>query len=207
MAFDLDPCRVYAASGELLAEGFVREHHDATILVEAENFSGVWLEQGDAAVIEVLSAHRGACTYDALVSFSAARRIELEQLQLREVVQQRSAVRVPTSIPLRVTHRVVGGVQEVLDEPLKIVVIDVSAHGLRFRCAEEVPVGTRLPLTLDTTRQPIGLVAEVLRVVPLGTEHAHGCSLVGLGEREEDELFRFVLDEQRRQLADRRDGR
>jgi hypothetical protein len=205
VAFEQDPCRVYAASGELLAEGFVREHHDSTILVEAENFSGIWLEVGDAAVVEVMSAHKGACTYDARVSFSAAHRIALDDLRLREVVQQRSAVRVPTSIPLRVTHRVVGTEREPLDEPLKIVVIDVSAHGLRFRCAEELPVGTRLALTLETTRQPLALVAEVLRTVPIGAEHAHGCVLVGLGERQMDELFHFVLDEQRHQLADRRE--
>src|SRR5690554_1694775 len=112
VAFDLDPCRVYAASGELLAEGFVREQHDAAILVEAEHFSGVCLEVGDEAVVEVMSAHRGACTYDARVASSAAQRIELDDLRLREVVQQRSAVRVPTSIALQVTHRVVGTQRE-----------------------------------------------------------------------------------------------
>ena len=105
MSFDLDPCRVHADSGELLAEGFVREQTDEGLIVEAEHFTGSWLHEGDAAVVQVMSAVRGEVTYDAVVTLSAARRIGLGRLQLREAVQKRSAVRVPTSLPHRITHR------------------------------------------------------------------------------------------------------
>lgn len=203
MAFELDPCRVHAVSGELLAQGFVREHAHGSLLVEAEHFTGGWLEPGDAAVVEVLSAHRGACTYDAVVTFSAAHRIELTDLRLREVVQQRTAVRVPTSLTYRVTHQLDGSTPVELEEPFDVVVLDVSAHGLRLRCEAELENGVRLALRFEATRVPLDLVVEILRGEEMRGQFAYGCRIVGASERVSDELFRFVLDEQRRQLAQR----
>lgn len=207
MAFELDPCLVRTAAGELLVRGFVREHGADSLLIEAEHFTGSWLEAGDMAVVEVMSAHKGACTYDAVVVFSEARRIELARLRLRTVVQQRAAVRVLTAIPLQVTHRVEGNEQIPLDEPMEILVLDVSATGMRFRCATELAAGTRVALTFRGTRTPLHLVLEVLRVEAHKAGPAYGCALVGITERESDELFRFALDEQRRQLALRADAR
>ncbi len=207
MVFELDPCRVHAPTGELLARGFVREHGAHSLLVEAEHFSGGWLAEGDDAVVEVLSDHRGTCTYDAVVAFSAAGRIELRDLRLREVVQQRTAVRVPVAVPIHVTQRLEGTELVPLDEPLDIHVLDVSAHGMRIRCARQIEAGTRLAVRFTQSRAPLDLVVEVLRAQELRGEFAHGCRIVGASERVTDELFRFVLDEQRRQLAQRSEQR
>jgi c-di-GMP-binding flagellar brake protein YcgR len=205
VAFELDPCVVRAITGELLARGFVREHDGVTMLVEADHFTGVWLEPGDPAVVEVMSSHKGACTYNATVSFSAARRIGLVGLALQAVVQQRSALRVPTALPLRVTEVMENGVRVPLDEPLDVVVVDVSAHGMRLRSATEVEPGVQLVVTLEAGRTTLDLVAEVLRREEVRGGSAYGCRFLGLREREADELFRFVLEEQRRQLAQRRE--
>ncbi|MCL3862399.1 PilZ domain-containing protein [Actinotalea sp. K2] len=205
MAFELDPCRVYAGSGELLAEGFVREHDGDSLVVEADGFTGVWLDEGDAAVVQVMSAVKGECTYDASVRFSAARRIGLAGLRLREAVQKRAAVRVPTALPHRVTHRVEGRERIELDEPLEVLVLDVSAHGMRLGCAHEIDAGTRLALEFTAARRPLDLTVTVLRSVPIRSGFAHGCRLEGIDEREMDELFTFVLNEQRRQRALRMD--
>ena len=207
VAFELDPCLVRTGTGELLVRGFVREHGADSLLIEAEHFTGRWLEPGDLAVVEVMSAHRGACTYDAVVVFSEARRIELAGLRLRTVVQQRAAVRVLTAIPLQVTHRVEETEQVPLDEPMDIVVLDVSASGMRFRCDTELAAGARVALTFPPTRMPLELVLEVLRIEEHKVGRVYGCALVGITERESDELFRFALDEQRRQLAQRSGAR
>lgn len=204
MAFEADPCLVRAGTGELLARGFVREHDGVTMLIEAEHATGTWLEPGDAVVAEVLSSQRGTCTYDAIVGYSVAHRIELVDLHLQTVVQQRSALRVPTSLPYRVSYRVDGKVREVLDEPLEIIVLDMSAHGLRFRTSTEIEPGTRLLLTLEEIRVPMDLVVEVLRVEEVRGGFAYGCRFVDLRERDADAIFGFVLEEQRRHLVERR---
>ncbi|NTW41572.1 MAG: PilZ domain-containing protein [Cellulomonadaceae bacterium] len=207
MAFEQDPCNVHASTGELLVRGFVREHEGSQLVVEASHFAGTWLEPGDAAVVEVLSPDRGACTYDAVVAYSAARRIGLTDLRLRTVVQQRSALRVPVSVPERITHQVDGRELVPLDEPIPIVVIDASAHGLRFRSEAVIDVGSRFALTFSATRRPLDLQLEVLRVDELRGAFAYGCRLVGATERERDAMFTYVLGEQRRQLAQRADTR
>lgn len=205
MAFELDPCMVRTVTGELLARGFVREHDGVSMVVEAEHATGTWLEQGDVVVAEVMSSQRGACTYDAVVAFAVGRRVALSDLNLREVVQHRSALRVPTDLHYRVSYRMEGSAPVLLDEPLDILVIDVSAHGLRFRAADELEPGSRLLLTFEVARGPLDLVMEVLRAEAVRGGFAHGCRFLDLREREADEMFRFVLEEQRRQLAERRD--
>lgn len=203
VAFELDRCQVRTPAGELIANAFVREHDGTGVLVETEHLSTGWLEPGDPVVLELMSAARGVLTYDAVVVDTAMRRIELADLRLRETVQQREAVRVATLIPLRVTHVVPEDEPVPLDDPLDVVVIDLSAHGLRLRADRAVEVGTRLALRLTVTRAPVDLVAEVVRTEEGAAQHLLGCRIVGAGERTTDELFGFVMQEQRRLLAQR----
>ena len=207
MVFELDPCLVRAATGELLARGFVREGDDARLLVEAEHFTGGWLEPGDVASVDVMSSHRGTCTYDAVVAFSEAHRIELVGLRLRTVVQERDAVRVTTAIGVRVAPWSESPEEVASSATFDVVIVDVSATGMRLRCAEELAPGARLALRFVATRTPLDLVLEVVRTEPHGSSFFHGCVLVAVTEREADQLFAFALDEQRRQLAQRRDAR
>lgn len=206
MAFELDPCRVHGEGGELVAAGHVRVDDGGSILVEAERFTGHSLDPGDPVVLEIASAVRGECTFDAVVLTSSARLIELGHLALRAVVQKRSAVRVPVTLPLTFTHDVTDGDPVPLDAPIEAVVLDVSAHGLRFRADAAVPTGTRLAAVFDATRRPVPVVVEVLRHDEMRSGVGHGCRFVGMAERDTDEMFSFVLLEQRRQLAERRDA-
>lgn len=204
MADELETCRVFSGDGELLADGFVREQDRDGVLIEAEHFSGGWLDEGDEVAVVIMSAVHGACTYDASVVFAAARRIQLADLRLRERVQQRTAARVSTSLPHRAHRTVEDEDGELVEETLDVVVIDVSATGMRVRCAEELPEGTQLSLMFTGGRRPLPLVLQVVRSQPVRTDHAHGCVLLDLDERSSDELFRFVMDEQRLQAAQRR---
>ena len=86
------------------------------------------------------------------------------------------------------------------------MVVDVSAHGLRLQCAERIESGTDLALELTATGTPIDLVLHVLRSTESRQGYAHGCTFVRMRERDEDELFSFVLAEQRRQRAQRMDA-
>lgn len=203
MDIELDRCRVYARSGALTAEGLVQLHEGGRMVLEIEQIHDGGLDPGLPAQVEVLSPVRGAVVHDAVVVTNEMARMELADVVVREVVQQRSAVRVPTDVPVRVTHSVVEGEREELEEPLDLVVKDVSAHGMRLRGATALVPGTRLVVPFQVTGISLELVVEVLRTMPVGDRFGHGCQFVGLGERETDELFRFVLDEQRRQLADR----
>lgn len=203
MAFELDPCRIRGQGGELLAQGFVREHEDDVAAVDVEHEAGGWLDEGEAVLLEVLSPHRGTVTHDAVVGAVVGRRVVLEGLSVREAVQLRSAVRVPTSIPV-VVRPVVAGDEE--PAPTDAVVVDVSAHGMRLRCAAPAEPGARLALRFVATRSPLDLVLEVVRCSELAGDAVLGCRLVDVSERDTDELFRFVLEEQRRQLAVRAAG-
>lgn len=198
-----DPCRVFSRSGTLCAEGVILERVGDRMLLEVDRVPGVELEPGAVAQVEVLSPARGAIVHDAVVAVFEMRRMELVGVVVREVVQQRSAVRVPTQILVRITHTVDGDEREELTEPLDLEVRDVSAHGMRLVSEVRIEPGTQLVLPFEASGTSLELVLEVLRTVPEGDDHSHGCRLVGLGERETDALFRFVLDEQRRQLAER----
>jgi hypothetical protein len=203
---ELDRCRVHGVDGELLADGFVRASEQDVVFVAAQNFTGRLLDPGDEAVLVVLDPDRGEATYDAVVTHVELGLVQLEDLVLRERVQQRAAVRVTTDIRVTVSHLDTGGDAEPLPEPVQATVVDVSAHGVRVMARHGFEVGTRLRLRLGVGREHVDVVALVLRAHEVPGGVAHGCRLVDVPERVSDLLFRFVMEEQRRALAARRGG-
>ncbi len=135
MAFESDPCAVHAATGELLARGFVREHAEGHLVMAAQSFTGAWLDAGDRAVLEVLSADRGVLSFDAVVETSELGRIVFRSLALREAVQHRASLRVRTDMVLQISSLVVDGQEQVLEPAWPAHVDDISADGVRFRTA------------------------------------------------------------------------
>lgn len=205
MVFLLDPCRVHGPDGELVAAGHVRAAGNDAIQVSAPRFSGHSLRPGEAVVLEVVSAVRGECTFDAVVTGSSAGLIALGDLHLRAVVQHRLAVRVPVAVPVLFTARLEDAERIDLDEPVEALVLDISADGLRFRIEQAFALATRL-LTTFPARHPVPLVVEVLRHDELRGAVAHGCRFIDLSERHRDTLVAYVLGEERRLLAERRDS-
>ncbi len=206
MGFELDPCWVHGEGGELIAAGHVRTHEEHRLVVEAPKYSGGSLWPGDPVVLVVASELRGTCTLDASVAASARTRLELTDLRLRVVEQKRSAVRVPMAQTMTFGHVVEEDEQVPLDEPVDVQVLDLSAYGMRFRSDAEIPIGTRLVGTYPAPRRPVPVVLEVLRHEELRGAIAHGGRFVGMEERDTEELFRAVLDRQRRLIAERRDA-
>jgi uncharacterized OsmC-like protein len=206
VGFELDPCWVHGDSGELIAAGHVRTHQGDRLVVEAPRYSGGSLWPGDPVVLVVASELRGSCTIDAVVTASARTRLELSDLRIRVVEQKRNAVRVPVSERVTFAHVVEGDEQVPLDEPVDAQVLDLSAYGMRFRAETEVPIGTRLVGTYPTARRAVPVVLEVIRHEELRGAVGHGGRFVGMHERDTEELFRAVLDRQRRLIAERRDA-
>lgn len=204
MALELAPCRVHGEGGELVAAGHVRSADGSSLQVTAPRYAGHALIPGDPVVLEVASAVRGECTFDAVVATSAPGVIELVGLHLRDVVQRRSAVRAAVSLPLTFTARVEDGEDVPLVPPLQVLVMDISADGLRFRVDAALELGTQLRAEFPA-RRPVAVLAEVVRHETLRAGVAHGCRFLDLAERDRDVLVAFVLQEERRLIAERRD--
>ena len=205
MALELAPCRVHGEGGELVAAGHVRSVDASSLSVTAPRYAGHVLEPGDPVLLEVDSPVRGECTFDAVVAASAPGVIELTALQLRDVVQRRTAVRVPVSVPITFEAVVTDGEDVALEPPLQALVMDTSADGLRFRAEQTIALGTQLRAVFPA-RRPVPVLAEVLRHEELRGATAHGCRFLGLTERDRDVLVAFVLEQERRLLAERRDS-
>lgn len=204
MAIELSPCRVHGEGGELVAAGHVRSVDATSLHVTAPRYAGHALVAGDVVVLEVASAVRGECTFDAVVATSVPGGIVVTDLRLRDVVQRRAAVRVPLALPMDFDAIVVDDEDVVLDPPLTVIVMDLSADGLRFRTDPAVATGTLLRGVLPA-RRPVRLLAEVVRHEDLRGAVAHGCRFIGLPERDRDLLIGFVLAQERQLIAERRD--
>ena len=207
MAFEADPCAVHAATGELLVRGFVREHAGTRLVMAAPSFTGAWLDAGDRAVIEILSTDRGVVSFDAVVEVSEPGRLVLGSLALREAVQLRASLRVRTDMILQLSSLVVGTEERVLEPAWSAHVEDISADGVRIRTPEELEVGHRVSTTVVLGDRRLAVVLEVVRRAEEHGDVAYGCRMVGGTERDRDALFRFVLDQQRKSLAQRAERR
>ncbi len=205
MSLELAPCEVHGEGGELVAAGHVRSADASSLQVSAPRYSGHVLEPGDVVVLEVASAVRGECTFDAVVSASRPGFIDLAQLQLRDVRQRRTAVRVPIMMAFTFDAVVQDGEDVPFEPPLAALVLDVSADGMRFRTDVPLPVGTQLRAEFPA-RRTVPLLVEVLRHEDLRGGIAHGCRFVGITERDRDLLIQYVLQEERRILVERRDA-
>ena len=208
MTLDANPCQLRTAAGELVARGFVREHRGDAMVVDAQTLAGTWFDEGEPAMVEVFDTDRGTMTYEGFVDFAAGKRVRLHRLRLQVVRQQRSALRVPADVPVRLEARLGGPEgEEEPDPPVWLTAIDLSAHGARLLSAEEVEPGQRWRVGLDAPRRPMSLTAEVIRVEKVRGGYSCGCRFVDATERDHDELFGWVLDLQRRLLARRSERR
>jgi len=207
MAFESDPCAVHAATGELLARGFVREHDEARLVMAAQTFTGAWLDAGDPAVLEVMSTDRGVLTFDTIVESSELGRIILGSLVLQEAVQHRASLRVRTDMLLHLSALLVGTEEQVLDPPWQVQVDDLSADGVRFRTTEALEIGHRVKTSVPGAGRPMDLVLEVVRHEEVRGGLAYGCRILGVSERDRDALFRIVLELQRQTLSQRAERR
>lgn len=110
--------------------------------------------------------------------------------------QRRSAVRVPMSVPVELT---LG------EQVLRGTTVDLSEGGTRCLLSgapgaarPEVEVGTVVPVVVELDGQRLTAQAEVIRRHPREDAHTElSIRFIGLGERREDAIRRYVFAEMR----------
>jgi len=155
-------------------------------------------EIGDAASLTVLDPVRGMCRYVGLLGGIAGTTVQVVVLERGLPDQRRSAA--------RAAYRVACvGKLETPDgtEPLPVVVVDVSASGVRFVTPRLLGRGDVVRFPMPVGQDSVDLAARVLRVEEGQHEWRYGCELLGLDERTREALFRLVLRLQRAAAKER----
>ena len=98
---------------------------------------------------------------------------------------------------------VADGQETVLDPPWPVHVDDLSADGLKLRTTEELAVGAHVRTAIPLQGRSLEVQLEVVRRTEVRGALTYGCRILGVSERDRDALFRFVLEQQRRTLAQR----
>ena len=195
---DLARCAVSA--GERVLDGYVTACASGTMIIGVETMRHVTtFRVGDDVQVLVLDEVRGQVAYQGRVARVGATTVQVAELELTSMLQKRGAVRV------RLAQRCAGVVQSAQEEPrITFVLLDISAHGMRISTTAELAEHERIAFLFPTHDGVVPLVAEVLRSHRItSTTTQCGCRFVGLGEREMDLLFRFVLQTQGAQLRSR----
>lgn len=90
--------------------------------------------------------------------------------------------------------------------PVRFVVLDISAHGMRMHSQQTIPLGVVVRFRFDGTREPFVIDALVVRSQESRTGTHYGCRFTGMTPRETDELFRYVMKTQGEQRRERLRG-
>lgn len=193
---DLAPCTVFVDHETV--DGHVATCTDGVLTVVPDEGPQADVRAGDQVEVLVLDEVRGEVRYRGMVTRVGAMTLLVEDLQLVSTLQKRRSARV------RVTQICTGAVRSPDGVPRRVtfVVVDIAAHGVRISTTAGLELHDRVRFVYPTPDRAVALEAEVVRVqeTTTGTTH-YGCRFVGLDERDEDVLFRYVLrtqGEQRR---------
>ena len=196
-----DLARCALSAGDRALDGYVTACAEGSMIVGSETVACVGLFRvGDDVHVLVLDEVRGEVRYEGRVARVGAMTVQVGQLELTSMLQNRQAVRV------RLTQTCTGVVESADEESrtIRFVVLDVAAHGMRISTTAELGVHERVAFRFSTRDGAVPLVAEVLRSQRGARGMTHcGCRVVGLDERETDLLFRFVLQTQGAQRRSR----
>ena len=188
---DLAHCTL-AAGGRVL-DGYVVECADGALTFGAElGILGAFRVGTDVQVL-VLDEVRGEVRYSGWVARTDATTVQVADLELTSILQKRQVVRVAiTQLCTGLVHSPGSD-----DRSITFVVLDISAHGMRISTNAELTEQERVAFEFPIRDRALALDAEVLRSQRIGARSTHyGCRFVGLGERDKDALFRYVLHTQ-----------
>ncbi len=93
------------------------------------------------------------------------------------------------------------------DFPATVLIHDISGAGLRFSCAESIPVGTVVEIVVALSSYPLRLAGTHGAIIRQDTENnvtLWALEFRDIRETERDKIIQFVISEQREQLRDRR---
>jgi c-di-GMP-binding flagellar brake protein YcgR len=193
--YELARCVVTGES--ITLNGYV-EHFDSTVLAVRFDPPVEGLEAGEDIEVRVLDDVRGEVHFGASVAEVDDTVVHLEGLYEIAVRQRRAAARVRVSVPL--TGTLLVGDPPVATS-LKLTVLDVSASGAKLLVGDRLPLEAKLAFAFPVGGDDVvDLVAEVVWSEESVSGWRHGCRYVGIGPKETELLFRYVLLTQGAQL-------
>jgi PilZ domain-containing protein len=188
-----DLARCTLAAGGRVLDGYVAACADGILTFSAEHGVLGAFRVGNDVQILVLDEVRGEVRYSGWVSWIDATTIQVSDLELTSILQKRQVVRV--SIAQLCTG--VVPLPDGEDRSITFVVLDISAHGMRISTNARLMDHERIAFEFPIHDRALPLDAEVLRSQRTGGRSTHyGCRFLGLGERDSDALFRYVLHTQ-----------
>jgi hypothetical protein len=225
---ELSTCTVLGDGGVLIT-GFVRAFVDDVLKLGTKGIAQKTL-LGNDVTVRLLDEVRGECTYVGFVTKVGLDNLDVEGVELLEIRQRRAVTRVGVSIPL--TGHVLpfdpterdappeDAEPEIepatltepddgdhpaphLGGPLSFTLVDISAHGMRIRTKHALLRGSVIRFRFEELKHPFTIDAVVLRTQESRTGTFHGCQFTSLTSREEDALFRYVLQTQGEQRRER----
>lgn len=179
----------------MLATGFVTDYQDGVMRLNVKISAPV--PEKTPVFIYVYNSVKGECVYKGLTGPGREGNLTVLGAELVRSLQKRENVRVNKQLPYRIEEYFTpDGGREMLDGPVEITILNVSAEGMYFSCAKKFQVGYRFPLLFRETRFPIRLKAEIVRRVDFRRGYHYGCRFADISAKETDEIYRFVLREQ-----------
>ncbi len=203
--------------GHVVLTGYVRTFADGVLWAGTEGIvRGV--TDGEEYTLRVLDDARGECVYLGTVGRITADTVGFADVELLSTLQKRAVARVSVTVECEGVVTLApgettgdgtdpgpgagpgaeGGGGE---QPLRFVLLDVSAHGMRMMSQTVLPPGSTVRFVFPELSDAFWLQAVVVRAQPSRSGTHYGCRFVETSPRETDALFRYVL---RTQGAQRR---
>lgn len=193
--------------GHVVLTGYVRTFADGVLWAGTEGIvRGV--ADGEEYTLRVLDDARGECVYQGTVGRITADTVGFTGVELLSTLQKRAVARVSVTVECEGFVTLAPdpdvedpGPETTGEQPLRFVLLDVSAHGMRMMSQSVLPPGSTVRFVFPELSVAFWLQAVVVRAQPSRSGTHYGCRFVETSPRETDALFRYVL---RTQGAQRR---
>lgn len=199
--YEFDKCDVFDVYGNSLASGFIKSFDNGVLEARLDRNKGIL--EGQTVRLIVLDPVRGECRFEARALDENISSGLFGNLTFLGSLQKRNNARVNVHIDVRVVSHFRGEFEEKLPQPITITILNISAQGLYFTCNEKLRTGFTFPMDFYQTKRPLRLRVRIVRLEEYAKSCNYGCVL-DIPEKDMDELYRFVLKEQIRQLKKER---
>ncbi|SDN19425.1 PilZ domain-containing protein [Acetanaerobacterium elongatum] len=191
---------IYSKKDALITTGVLVDVTDHNMEILGDIFPH--FDTGETLKVCAYDDMKGICWYSAIVSFSAIDRIILTDYHLLDVIQRRKSIKVKTTFETNIY--IVYDVDEnkiTLENPIKIVVRDISAGGIFFTADQIFFEGNQFEFYFNQGPKHLRIKTLILRRQDMNNgKKGYGCSFIDATEKEQDILFAFLWEVQRLQL-------
>lgn len=191
---------IYSKKDALITTGVLVDVTDQNMEILGDIFPH--FDKGETLKVCAYDDMRGICWYSAIVNYSAIDRIILTDYHLLDVIQRRKSIKVKTTFETNIY--IVYDVDEnkiTLENPVKIVVRDISAGGIFFTTDHIFLDGNQFEFYFNQGPKHLRIKTKILRRQEMNNgKKGYGCTFIDATEKEQDILFAFLWEVQRLQL-------